>query len=83
MKAISEIAVAESRYFIVENRNCIIHKTNAETSAKFAPLTATKCVSPERFIAFLNSALCFEVSPKTIPGINAPESPSPDNERNP
>ena len=83
MKAMSEIAVADNRYFIFENRNCMSHKTKAETRAKLAPLTATKCVSPERFMEFLNSALCLEVSPKTIPGMRAPASPSPDNERNP
>ena len=48
-----------------------------ETIAKLAPLTATKCVSPDLRISFLKVALCSEVSPKTIPGINAPLSPVP------
>ena len=42
INAMRDIAVAERRNFILANRNCIIHKTNAETSAKLAPLTATK-----------------------------------------
>ena len=49
----------------------------AETIAKLAPLTATKWVSPDLFISFLKSALCFAVSPITIPGIRAPGSPPP------
>ena len=59
------------------------HKTKVETIAKFAPLTATRWVRPDRFIASLNSGDCFDVSPKTIPGINAPASPSPELLRNP
>ena len=59
------------------------HNTKVETIAKFAPLTATKWVKPERFITSLNSGVCFEVSPKTIPGIKAPASPSPELVRNP
>ena len=59
------------------------HKTKLETIAKLAPLTATRCIKPDRFIADLNSGLCLNVSPKTIPGIKAPESPSPDISRNP
>jgi hypothetical protein len=44
-RAINEakkIAVAPRRQRIERIKNCIIHKTNAETIAKFAPLTATK-----------------------------------------
>ena len=83
MNAIREIAVAERRNFIFENRNCMSHKTKAETSAKLAPLTATKCVNPERFIESLNSALCLDVSPSTMPGMSAPAFPSPESERRP
>ena len=48
-----------------------------ETIAKLAPLTATKCVRPDLRISFLKLWLCSEVSPRTIPGISAPESPVP------
>ena len=48
-----------------------------ETIAKLAPLTATKCVSPDLRISFLKVALCSDVSPNTIPGISAPLSPPP------
>ena len=44
-KAINEartIAVATSRVGIFRNTNCMHHKTNAETIAKLAPLTATR-----------------------------------------
>ena len=54
-----------------------------ETIAKLAPLTATKCVSPDLRISFLNVGLCSDVSPKTIPGINAPLSPLPLARRSP
>ena len=83
IKQMSAIAVAPRRSFMRVKRNCMHHKTKLETIAKFAPLTATKCVNPERFIAVLNSILCLDVSPKTIPGIKAPASPSPDKLRSP
>ena len=83
IKQSKAIAVALKRSFIRLKMNCIHHKTKLETIAKFAPLTATKCIKPERFIAVLNSALCLAVSPSTIPGINAPASPSPDKLRSP
>jgi hypothetical protein len=79
-KAINDaknIAVAPRRHLSERTMNCIAHKTNAETIAKFAPLTATKCVNPERFMSALNVTLCLDVSPRTIPGINAPASPDP------
>ena len=77
INAINVSAVAPSLHLSLRTKNCISQSTNPETIAKFAPLTATKWVSPDLFIDSLNCALCFEVSPRTIPGINAPESPSP------
>jgi hypothetical protein len=50
IKQIKAIAVAKTRRRIVRKMNCMHHKTNAETMAKFAPLTATKCVKPDRRI---------------------------------
>ncbi|CAB4573658.1 unannotated protein [freshwater metagenome] len=41
-KQISAIAVASRRYLLFLIGNCINHKTNEETIAKLAPLTATK-----------------------------------------
>ena len=83
MKQASAIAVAIIRTFLRRIRNCMHHSTKVETIAKFAPLTATKWVNPERFIASLNSGDCLEVSPNTIPGINAPASPVPEFSRSP
>ena len=37
----------------------------------------------ERLMEFLNSVLCLEVSPNTIPGMRAPAFPSPDRDRSP
>ena len=78
IKQISAIAVAIRRYLLFLIGNCINHKTNEETIAKLAPLTATKCVNPDLFICSLNSDDCLDVSPKTIPGIKEPASPSPE-----
>ena len=64
-------------------KNCMHHKTKLETIAKLAPLTATKCVNPDRFIWSLNCAVCLDVSPRTIPGMSEPESPPPEWVRNP
>ena len=83
IKQISAIAVAMIRTFLRRIKNCIHHSTKVETIAKLAPLTATKWVNPERFIASLNSGDCLDVSPSTIPGINAPASPSPELSRKP
>ena len=42
MNDAKKIAVAPNRHLMDRIKNCIAHKTNAETIAKFAPLTATK-----------------------------------------
>ena len=42
IKDAKNIAVAPKRHLRERIKNCIPHKTNAETIAKFAPLTATK-----------------------------------------
>ncbi len=42
IKDARKIAVALKRHLIERIKNCIAHKTNAETIAKLAPLTATK-----------------------------------------
>ena len=47
---------------------------NPATMAKFAPLTAVRCVSPDLRIATANCGVCREVSPKINPGINPPVS---------
>ena len=54
IKHMSAIAVAITRKRILRKRNCMHHRTNAETIAKFAPLTATRCVNPARRISLLN-----------------------------
>ena len=50
IKQVRAIAVAIIRYLVERIRNCMHHKTKLETIAKFAPLTATKCVRPDLFI---------------------------------
>ena len=42
IKDAKNIAVAPRRHLIDRTKNCIAHKTKAETIAKLAPLTATK-----------------------------------------
>ena len=42
IKLAKNIAVAPKRHLMERIKNCIAHKTKAETIAKFAPLTATK-----------------------------------------
>ncbi len=47
---------------------------NPAIIAKFVPLTAVRCESPVFLISNVCQSDCKEVSPKTIPGINAPAS---------
>ena len=77
MKQAKAIAVENSRAGILRKMNCMHQRTKAETMAKFAPLTAVKWVSPALRISFLKAALCFAVSPITMPGMSAPASPPP------
>ena len=74
MKAISTTPVSVIRSQSFRITHCESQSRNAETIAKFAPLTAVKCASPLLRIATLKSALCSDVSPRTMPGISAPES---------
>ena len=50
IKQVRATAVAIIRYLLRLITNCMHHRTKLETIAKFAPLTATKCVRPDLFI---------------------------------
>ena len=50
IKQVKATAVAIILCELRRIKNCMHHKTKLETIAKFAPLTATKCVSPDLFI---------------------------------
>ena len=69
INAIKKIEVTKSRALTFLMGNRINQSRNELMIAKFASETALKCVNPDLRIASLNSTLCKEVSPNTIPGI--------------
>lgn len=70
INAIKTIEVANNLIRILLIGYCINQSTNELTMAKLAPLTAVRWVNPDLRMASLNSGVCNEVSPNTIPGIS-------------
>ena len=75
MKAIRINAVIRIRVRKPRTKKASIHKRNAAMIAKFSPLTAVRCVRPERRISSTKFVLSSDVSPRTSPGMSAPLSP--------
>ena len=75
MKPSSTRADIKSRALKLGISHCKNHNIKAAMIAKFSPLTAVRCVSPDRNISFTNTWVSSEVSPRTRPGMSAPLAP--------